>query len=78
MRTRRAGCVRTIFPASVPRYFAKSASFAICTRTTSAVTGPFVPDDHSRGYPMIGCGCGSSIIALKRTSDQPLPNFHRS
>src|SRR5581483_591901 len=47
IRTGRGGCVRTILPASLPRYFAKSASEAICTRTTSAVTSPFVPGDHS-------------------------------
>ena len=39
MRTLRAGCASTILPASLPRYFSKSASFAICTRTTSAVIG---------------------------------------
>ena len=78
MRTLRSGCVRTIFPASLPLYFAKSASFEIWTRTTSPVIVPFVPDDHSCGKPMIGWICGSVMCAVKRTSDHPLPNAHRS
>ena len=65
-------------PSSLPRYFSKSASFAICTRTTSAVTVPFVPGVHACGSPMSGCTCGSIMCALKRTSDQPLPNGQRS
>ena len=78
MATGRAGCVSTIFPASLPRYFSKSRSESICTRTTSAVTTPLVPGVHDAGTPMIGCTCGSIMCALKRTSDQPLPNGHDS
>ena len=76
--TSRSGCVRTILPASLPRYLSKSASVSICTRTTSAVTVPFVPGDHDAGNPMSGWTCGSIICALKRTSDHPLPNAHGS
>ena len=39
---------------------------------------PFVADDHSCGKPMTGCTCGSTMCAVKRTSDQPLPNDQRS
>ena len=74
IRTSRAGCVRTILPLSVPRYFWKSASFSICTRATSATTTPFVPGVHEPGKPMSGSICGSTRCALNRTSDQPLPN----
>ena len=40
-------------------------------RTTSAVTRPDVPGVHALGTPMIGITRGSTIDALKRTSDQP-------
>ncbi len=73
MRTARAGCVRTILPFSVPRYFSSPASSVASTRTTSATTAPLVPDDHDPGKPMSGSTCGSTRCALKRTSDQPLP-----
>ena len=75
--TGRAGCMRRIRPASLPRYAAKSASESICTRTTSPVTLPDVPADQAFGYPIRGCTFGSTRCALNRTSDQPFPNGHR-
>ena len=63
MRTSRAGCVSTILPRSCPLHFSASAAFAICGRTTSAVTTPLVPVVQAFGMPMIGITCGAVIVA---------------
>jgi hypothetical protein len=54
--------------------FAKSASASIGAKTTSAVTGPFVPGDHAFGYPSTGYACGATTCAANRSFDQPRPN----
>ena len=77
MRTARAGCVSTILPVSFPLYFVevrlgrdrgrgrrRPSPGRSCRATTIS------------GNPMSGWICGSIMCALKRTSDQPLPNVH--
>src|ERR1019366_6724762 len=68
------GAVITNLPLSFPRYASKSSSFSIFAYTTSAVTGPLVPDVHALGYAISGKCRGAISLASRSSFDQPRPN----